>query len=364
MDKLPLTINGKLDRKALPDPILGSDTESYTAPRNDLETRLCTIFAEVLGLEVSKVGINDTFFKLGGNSILAIKVVSKINLYYQSHLKIVDIFTYKNIELLANRLVQTKGKYQTIVKLNNSQNKSNMFMIHPGSGGCEVYVSLAAKLANDFSCYGIDSYNLYTKNKITSLHKLAQYYLSYIEEIMEKTKQKDFYLLGWSLGGQIALEIASILEQKGYKNIIVYLLDTAIRDKKNKEIIGDVDMQSRTVKIREYMMQAKYEISYIDKIISNLETESNFSTQRIFSTIEHARVLLFKAMLEDTRFQLEGNNLKKHKSILNSSYNNLDKVVCSINQIEIVKMFKFHHGNILEGEEIIVDKIRRQLKMN
>ena len=101
MDKLPLTINGKLDRKALPDPILGSDTESYTAPRNELETRLCTIFAEVLGLEVSKVGINDTFFKLGGNSILAIKLVNKIRKETSLIPSIADIFSHKNIKNFA-----------------------------------------------------------------------------------------------------------------------------------------------------------------------------------------------------------------------------------------------------------------------
>ena len=51
MDKLPLTLNGKLDRKALPNPILGSTEENYVHPRNELETKLCNIFADVLGLE-------------------------------------------------------------------------------------------------------------------------------------------------------------------------------------------------------------------------------------------------------------------------------------------------------------------------
>ena len=111
MDKLPLTINGKLDRKALPDPILGSDTESYTGPRNDLETRLCTIFAEVLGLEVSKVGINDNFFRLGGDSIISIQLVSRIRQKLDiSSVTIKDIFTFKTIKKLYDNVINPELK--------------------------------------------------------------------------------------------------------------------------------------------------------------------------------------------------------------------------------------------------------------
>ncbi|MEI6371990.1 MAG: phosphopantetheine-binding protein, partial [Nostocales cyanobacterium ELA608] len=75
LEKFPLTINGKLDRKALPDKEFSDSRYSYVAPRNKLESKLCLIFAEVLGLEVDNIGIKDDFFRLGGNSILAIKLI-------------------------------------------------------------------------------------------------------------------------------------------------------------------------------------------------------------------------------------------------------------------------------------------------
>ncbi len=66
---------------------------------------------------------------------------------------------------------------------------------------------------------GIDSYNLYHESKISNLHQLATYYLTYIDEIMQKTNQTEYHLLVWSLGGRIALEIAAILENNGITKI-------------------------------------------------------------------------------------------------------------------------------------------------
>ena len=110
IDEFPLTLNGKLDRKALPDPLLGSNDDTYTVPRNDLETKLCNIFAGVLGLDISKIGINDDFFRLGGDSMLAIKLVNKIIKETSLIINIADIFSYKNIKRLAHHLKTNIGK--------------------------------------------------------------------------------------------------------------------------------------------------------------------------------------------------------------------------------------------------------------
>ena len=102
LDMLPLTINGKLDRRALPDPEFSGDSSSYVAPRNEVEAKLCSIFASVLGLEPSCVGITDDFFRLGGNSIFAIRLISKIKQDTSIALSVAAIFTHKNVKSLAS----------------------------------------------------------------------------------------------------------------------------------------------------------------------------------------------------------------------------------------------------------------------
>ena len=78
LDRLPLSPNGKVDYEALPaaEQSLTGQTESFVAPRNDLEAKLCEIFSQVLGIE--QVGVNDNFFRLGGHSLLAAQAAARI----------------------------------------------------------------------------------------------------------------------------------------------------------------------------------------------------------------------------------------------------------------------------------------------
>src|SRR5205807_3609475 len=73
LEKMPLSANGKVDRKALPRPEISIDEAKYVAPRNSVETALCAIWSQVLGLE--RVGVEDNFFEAGGDSIRSIQVV-------------------------------------------------------------------------------------------------------------------------------------------------------------------------------------------------------------------------------------------------------------------------------------------------
>ncbi|MET0236256.1 MAG: non-ribosomal peptide synthase/polyketide synthase [Kibdelosporangium sp.] len=105
LDQLPLTISGKLDRRALPEPeILAED--GYVEPRDDVERVLAGIWAEVLG--VARVGIEDNFFGLGGDSILSIQVVSRAR---QAGLKLMskDVFLHQTISRLAKVTTTVAG---------------------------------------------------------------------------------------------------------------------------------------------------------------------------------------------------------------------------------------------------------------
>ena len=122
LDKLPLTLNGKLDRKALPDPVFGSNIDTYVAPRNKLESKLCSIFSDVLGIEANKVGINDDFFRLGGDSIVSIQLVSRIRQNLNiNYITIKDIFTHKTIAKLYDNIIKCKTDKPETIKLLSEQ---------------------------------------------------------------------------------------------------------------------------------------------------------------------------------------------------------------------------------------------------
>lgn len=359
LTEFKLTTNGKLDRNSLPLPEL-INGKNYVAPRSDIENKIVEIWAKVLELPIDKIGIHDDFFRLGGNSILATQLIGYLNKYNKCNLNVTDIFLYKTIHQLSKRVFMAKNNYQVIIKLNTTKNARNLFMIHPGAGGCEVYIDLASKLSDKFSCYGVDSYNLYNENKILELRKLAKYYLENIDKIMINTNQDEYHILGWSFGGHIALEIASILENSGIVKIKLYLLDTMISDDYSLSLINNVDVDQLVAEYEANAILKGYDFSYIQKVVSNLRVESKLVVQKISSHLKHTEILFFKAMLDDTRYKASG-FVEANKYVISLKYNNLDKVI-SKSQILSIPMFHASHATILSQVEFLATKIVNSAK--
>jgi hypothetical protein len=100
MEKLPLTSNGKLDRKALPAPLADAYAHpGYQAPQGELESTLCGIWSELLRLD--RVGRHDNFFQLGGHSLLATRMVSRMRTILGVELAIKNVFEAATIAELA-----------------------------------------------------------------------------------------------------------------------------------------------------------------------------------------------------------------------------------------------------------------------
>ncbi|MBZ9636379.1 non-ribosomal peptide synthetase [Clostridium sp. FP1] len=116
LDKMPLTPNGKLDRKALPRPdgsiVTGAEFE---APRNEVEEKLATIWKHVLGIGIGRVGINDNFFELGGHSLKATILVSKIHKELNVEVPLREIFKSPTIKGISEYIESTeKSIYSSI----------------------------------------------------------------------------------------------------------------------------------------------------------------------------------------------------------------------------------------------------------
>lgn len=102
LDALPLSANGKLDRRALPDPIVQTVELKYRAARNSQEALLCKLFAEITGVE--HVGIDDGFFALGAHSLLAMRLIARLRQEANLDLSLAKLFEYPTPELLAPHL--------------------------------------------------------------------------------------------------------------------------------------------------------------------------------------------------------------------------------------------------------------------
>ncbi|MHA6534819.1 condensation domain-containing protein, partial [Paenibacillus sp. BAC0078] len=118
VERIPLTANGKVDRKALPEPqgLVQAGSE-YVAPRSQTEAKLAEIWQDVLGLS-QLVGIRDNFFELGGHSLKAMQLVSRIQKQLDASALLSEVFASSTVEALAGYLevAATKARYEAIGK--------------------------------------------------------------------------------------------------------------------------------------------------------------------------------------------------------------------------------------------------------
>jgi len=112
LSELPLTANGKIDRKALPDPDSSAEESQapYATPSTDVERTLAEVWQEVL--EIEKVGVNDNFFDLGGNSLMMVRIYNKLRPIFEERISIVKMFEYPTISAFGGYLSQESGEPQ------------------------------------------------------------------------------------------------------------------------------------------------------------------------------------------------------------------------------------------------------------
>ncbi|NOQ25906.1 MAG: amino acid adenylation domain-containing protein [Bacteroidales bacterium] len=116
LDFIPLTPNGKINRKALPVPKIEAG-EDYAPPTNELEKCLTEIWSEILNIDANQIGIEDNFFTLGGHSLRATLLISKIHKKFEVKLRLIEVFQYQTIKKLSDRIQSSsKESFLTISK--------------------------------------------------------------------------------------------------------------------------------------------------------------------------------------------------------------------------------------------------------
>lgn len=226
LEKMPLTPNGKVDRKALPNPQSATDhgDESPIAPRDAMERQLATLWSNLLG--VKNVGVRDNFFDLGGHSLKGVQLFSEIEKTFGKRLRLATLFEAPTVEQLAAVLRGANNKkYNTsLVPIQPQGLKPPLFLVHSHSGEVIFYHDLAQYLGEHQPVYGLHAPT--PSDDGASYPSVEEMASKYIEDIRVMRPRGPYRLGGYCLGGVIAYEMARQLRAAGQDVEFVALIET------------------------------------------------------------------------------------------------------------------------------------------
>ena len=225
LQSLPQTPNGKLDRRALPAPLIGPESErEFTAPRDKWETELARIWEQLL--QKSPISVRDNFFQTGGHSLLAIELMHNIQKTFERKLPISTLFKSSTIEDLAKvlRSNQELPRPSVLVEIRSGYAKHPFFCVHGAGGQVFPYNELASLLGDDQPFFGLEDQAANSSDSAyRKVKKMAAYYLEAIREIQP---EGPYFIGGWSFGGIVAFEMAQEIHRQGAEIGLLALFDT------------------------------------------------------------------------------------------------------------------------------------------
>ncbi|OIN46673.1 non-ribosomal peptide synthetase [Pseudomonas azotoformans] len=210
LEAMPLSPNGKLERKALPRPEAGSQQRGYVAPHTALQVQIAQVWQDVLGVE--RVGLDDNFFELGGHSLLLLVVKERLAVQCGLALTVSQLMTRPTVRALADG-TPTDSRQSSIVDLNGRKGGPSLFLFHPSFGSVHCYKAIGLALREDMPVQGVVCRALLDpQNQVPTWDAMVS---DYAEQILASQPEGPYYLGGWSLGGNLALQVAAYLEAQG-----------------------------------------------------------------------------------------------------------------------------------------------------
>lgn len=253
LSQLPLTKGGKIDRKALPT-VKTADFQNptqYTAPRNELEQNLVTLWEAVLSLQ--DFGITANFFELGGNSLKIIELVAKMRSKFNLELPIQFVFAHPTIAQQAqyiNTFVKSQILPTTQIGLRLNEGGSPTIFAFPGLMGLAIGFQQLSTALPDYSFFCFDF--------LPSQDRLVQYY----QKIKAEQPVGPYTLLGYSAGGNLAYEMAAYMEKRGDHVAKIILGDCVVWESiANHDLHFDVDVYLQQTTFSMEQTNGKYAIN-------------------------------------------------------------------------------------------------------
>lgn len=210
---------------------------NYILPESEIEKRLTELLEEILG--ISRVGLRDDFFSLGGNSLSAARLFTAIKREYEIKLSINTIFESPTVEQLAKVLLSRQGGFieentgtttdniwDSLVPLQPNGRKAPIFCIHGLNGNVMHYKHIIQHIDSDSPVYGIQLSENLDEKEVSSIETLASFYIRIVKTVQSSGP---YSLLGHSFSGSVAYEMARQLTENGDKIQFLGIIDTPVR---------------------------------------------------------------------------------------------------------------------------------------
>ncbi|HMG84033.1 MAG TPA: amino acid adenylation domain-containing protein [Ferruginibacter sp.] len=225
LDSLPLTANGKIDKKALPDiEAIEQSKDKYAAPKNELEKIFVNIWQTVLRLD--RIGVMDDFFELGGHSLIAVQIITKIETETGKNLPLAIFFQYPTIEQQVSSILKSESDaaFRSLVPIKATGSKMPFFIVHGDGLNVLNFSGLANYVDEEQPIYGLQAWGLDGINEpLDDIGEIAKHYIS---EIMETNPTGPYGIGGYSFGGYVAIEMRRQLELMGKEVKMLAMFDT------------------------------------------------------------------------------------------------------------------------------------------
>ncbi len=257
IDALPRTPNDKADRNALTRlELQGAPTTAASIPpRNELETRIANAWCAVLELET--IGVHDNFFDIGGHSLLAVKLVAALegegialtlqNVFECPTVADMAAFLQRGTAIEASPTANRRAIGESLVTIQPHGDGTPLFVIAPAGGVIFPYFHLSHLMGHDRPIYGLQDPVVVTKeDPFTSIQQYVDYYRGVVESIQP---EGPYQVLGWSMGGSVAYEMARAWSAAGKEVGFVGLVDTRIRPPAPTQTLSRFSQMLRSVVI-------------------------------------------------------------------------------------------------------------------
>lgn len=196
---------------------------AYVPPTHELERRLCEIWQRTLGFQ--EIGIFDDFFELGGHSLLAARLVGEMSDELGREVSLGALYRAPHVAALAELVGDLAEPVESLVPIQPGGTRPPLFCVHPAGGSLQGLAGLAGLLGPDQPIYALRSRALF--DPALEHPTLDAMLDAYAGSLCEAQSRGSFHLLGWSLGGRLALALAARLERQGRHVQLVQCWGTA-----------------------------------------------------------------------------------------------------------------------------------------